>query len=198
MVSSPHAVELAEIRPGVSHPDRKKEDSVSSWRHLPGTELSGRPFFLSFFFFLFSFSHRAVQAQLLALEQSEVVVGMERGVLLAFTCLPYFCSYSPSHLHFVTCILLATWISSFTLACWFKGFEKTGDFSNFPGCSAMSHLVSLEESPQGDFPFLITRAPFQGCLENSSGVSQNSIGRHTPSPLEASVFLCLKWVHWTR
>lgn len=36
VVSSPHMAELTELRPGVSHPDRQREDSVSSWRHFPG------------------------------------------------------------------------------------------------------------------------------------------------------------------
>ena len=47
VVSSPRAVKLAEIRPRDRRPDRQQEDSVSSWRHLPGTQLSGRPIFFS-------------------------------------------------------------------------------------------------------------------------------------------------------
>ena len=50
-VCSPRNVKLAEIRSGVSHPDRQREDSVSSWRHFPGTQLRVRP---NFFFFSLS------------------------------------------------------------------------------------------------------------------------------------------------
>ena len=46
-VCSPRSVKLAEIRPRVSRPDRQWEDSVSSWRHFPGTQLRVRPIFFS-------------------------------------------------------------------------------------------------------------------------------------------------------
>lgn len=39
VVSSARAAGLAEIRPGVSHPDKQQEDSLSSRRHLPGQGL---------------------------------------------------------------------------------------------------------------------------------------------------------------
>lgn len=72
--------------------------------------------------------------------------------------LPFILSHvPPNHLE---------WCSNLLLASWFKGFEKTGNFSNFPECTPRSNLISLEELCS--FSFQILRAPFQGCFANTS------------------------------
>ena len=83
-VCSPRNVKLAEIRPRVSRPDRQREDSVSSWRHFPATQIRVRPIF----FFL---SLSTAQAHLLALEV---------GQGAPWPYLPH-CLHKPSHLHVI-------------------------------------------------------------------------------------------------
>lgn len=110
------------------------------------------------------------------------------------------CLHKLSHLHVNLLLLLTTWSSSFTLASWCKGHEKTEiTFEIFQNEVPGPTLSPWRHHLRVIFHFRPRGPPFGGASkENHSGVTQNSAGRHTPSPLGASVFLSIKWVHWTR
>ena len=111
-VCAPRNVKLAEIRSGVSCPDRQREDSVSPWRHFPGTQLRVRP---NFFFFL-SLSE-LLKPTSWAWSEARWGRGSPAVPASLFTQ-----TLTPACDHL---LLPTTWSSGFTLAYWCAGHEKT-------------------------------------------------------------------------